>query len=153
MSHRSTRSGRAALAALALCAVAAAPSALAAQSAAAPAADPAARADSIHRPHVLDAVVVTAAERDGLLTRVWRGIGARAELAALERGNRALEYQIRAYDHRIARLERRVAELRAPRDAMLRQIAMTDSATAAVRGERERLEARVRALEATGGSE
>lgn len=101
-------------------------------------------------PHRL-APVVTTASREGVLARIWRGIGARAELGALQRENRALERQLRSYDRTMARLEAHLARIRARPDSLRRDIALLDSATAATRAERARLEQRVRALEAERG--
>jgi septal ring factor EnvC (AmiA/AmiB activator) len=134
---------RRAPAALALAAALCAAPRLAAQ---APAA-----ADSVLGPHRLTTVVVTASAHESFAHKVWRKIGERAELTALDRDNRQLERQLRAHDRRIAFLEGYLARIKAPRDSINRQIAMLDSATAAIGARRRLLEARVRALELAGG--
>ncbi|MDQ3698345.1 MAG: hypothetical protein M3373_10015 [Gemmatimonadota bacterium] len=97
-------------------------------------------------PHHLRPIDVTAPTRDNLLSRVWRTVGLRAELGALERENRALERDLARYDRRVAELEERLASAKAMAALKAYRIAQLDSATAATRAERERLEARVRAL-------
>ena len=130
----------------ALAALCAAPS-LAAQS---PATQPAtqAPADSAHR---LRPVEVTAGkDESGALGRLWRNLGYRAEVTALERENRALERQLRRYDLQIARLEAYRDSLLASRALREHRIATLDSAAAATRATRLRLEAQVRMLEDRG---
>jgi hypothetical protein len=142
-------------AAVALAALWAAPPALAAQSPTtqAPAAQsgtPAARADSAHRLPTVD--VKADKEQGGALARVWRTLGYRAEVTALMRENRELARQLHRYDQQIARLEAYRDSLVASRELREHRIAMLDSATAATRAERLRLEAQVRLLEGRGAN-
>jgi hypothetical protein len=146
MSHPLSPRRRATLVVLAGVALLALPAALRAQSAE-PAAPRPSRADSAG--HRLAPVIITAPD-EGVLARLWRGVGARAELGAMSRENRALLRTVHAYDRRIAMLERRLAAARAPRDSIRRDIARLDSATATTRATRVRLEERLRALERGG---
>jgi hypothetical protein len=114
-----------------------------------PPASPVATAkDTVHR---LGTVEVRA-EKDnaGALARLWRNVGYRAEVTALTRENRALERQLRRYDLQIARLEAYRDSLIASRALREHRIAMLDSATAATRATRLRLEAQVQMLEGRG---
>ncbi len=131
----------AAAAALALCA--AAPS-LAAQSASG-SADSAAVDSTAHR---LAPVEVRAdKEQRSALGRLWRNLGARAEITALERENRMIARRLQEYDRQIVRLEHYRDSLRATVELREHRVAMLDSAAAATRAQRIRLEERVRMLE------
>ena len=114
----------------------------------APATHPPTPADSTHR---LGAVEVRAPKDEaGALARLWRNLGYRAEFTALTRENRSLERQLRRYDRQIARLEAYRDSLLAARALREHRIAMLDSAAAATRAERLRLEEQVRMREGRG---
>jgi hypothetical protein len=131
----------------ALAALCAAAPSLAAQSGAAGSAT----ADSARR---LGTVEVTAGTKQGgAVARLWRNLGYRSEITALMRESRALARRLGRYDLQIARLEAYRDSLVASRELREHRIAMLDSATAATRAERLRLEAKVRTLEGRGARE
>jgi hypothetical protein len=97
--------------------------------------------------------IVTTAEREGLLGRIWNMQERRNEVIELERGNRRLKHELRAYDRRIVELELRLQVLQLREVKMKRVIQAIDSATAATRAARLELEARLDRMEriAKGG--
>lgn len=97
--------------------------------------------------------IITTAEREGLLGRIWNMQERRNEVIELERGNRRLKHELRAYDRRIVELELRLQVLQLREAEMKRAIRAIDSATAATRAARLELEARLDRLEriAKGG--
>jgi len=99
--------------------------------------------------------IVSTAEREGLLSRIWTMQEKRREVLELERGNRQLRHELEGYDRKIVQLEQRLDSLQVQEARMKLQIRAIDSATAATRAERLALEARLRAMEsrlARGGS-
>lgn len=95
-------------------------------------------------PHRLAPVIISAPTRsDGVVAR----LGARHRITALERENRSLSLLLARQDREIVRLEARLHHLKTVKtDSLQRRIALLDSATAATRAERLRLEARLKAL-------
>lgn len=90
---------------------------------------------------VRTATIVVTAERVDDRERVLR----------MERGNRFLENELRKYDRKVVALESQLAELKQVAAKREAEIGSINSQRDAARVERERLEARLRALESGAG--
>lgn len=94
-------------------------------------------------------VVTAEAPRESFFDR----FGRRHRITALQRENRSLALTLRRQEREIQRLEGRLHHLKTVvTDSLLRQIAAIDSATAATRRERDRLERHVRSIELSSGT-